>query len=183
MRQRTADEADVSVLTETEEEIFVRTALSLNTKTGKFQYPAGIYGVLLLRTGMRCGEMLALRWGDVDFGHGLLTIDKSRSMAKNRAEAEGDNKYVMVEGTAKNEKARIIVLTEDALKLLKILKSRDAFPDDDELIVRTKTGRGNTATNLEHRMATIFRNAGLTELKGDCIFSGAPLRRRCMIRE
>lgn len=166
MRQRTADEADVSVLTETEEEIFVRTALSFNTKTGKYQYPAGIYGVLLLHTGMRCGEMLALRWGDVDFEHGLLTIDKSRSMAKNRAEEEGDTKYVMVEGTTKNEKARIIVLTEDALKLLKILRSRDAYSDDNELIVRTKSGRGNTATNLEHRMATIFRNAGLTELKG-----------------
>ncbi len=31
---------------------------------------------------MRCGEMLALRWKDVDWKEGYLTIEKSRSMAK-----------------------------------------------------------------------------------------------------
>lgn len=36
----------------------------------------------------------------------------------------------------------------------------------DEVIVKTRTGKPNTATNLEHRMATIFKNAGLTDLKG-----------------
>lgn len=35
-----------------------------------------------------------------------------------------------------------------------------------ELIVMTVTGKQNTATNLEHRMATIFKNAGLEELSG-----------------
>lgn len=69
---------------------------------------------------MRCGEMLALRWGDVDLEQGILTIEKSRSIAKNRVGGEESNKYVLVEG--------------------------------------------NTATNLKHRMATIFRNAGLIDL-------------------
>ena len=34
------------------------------------------------------------------------------------------------------------------------------------MIVKTKTGKPNTTTNIEHCVATIFRNAGLTELKG-----------------
>lgn len=42
----------------------------------------------------------------------------------------------------------------------------DDCSGENGLIVKTKTGRGNTATNLEHRIATIFRNAGLNELKG-----------------
>jgi len=166
MRQRTANEADVSVLSVEEEKVFVEEALSVNPKTEEFRYPSGLYGLLLLYTGMRCGEMLALRWSDVDFENGLLTIEKSRSVAKNRTETDGDKKYHIVEGTTKNEKARKISLTQDALHVLKLLRSREQCFDKDLLIVRTRTGHDNTATNLEHRMATIFRNAGLTELKG-----------------
>ncbi len=32
------------------------------------------------------------------------------------------------------------------------------------MIVKTRTGNPNTATNLEHRMVTIFTNAGLKDL-------------------
>lgn len=57
-----------------------------------------------LYTGMRCGEMLALRWRDMDLEQGILTIDKSRSVAKNRAGGEGSNKYVLVEGVPKTKR-------------------------------------------------------------------------------
>lgn len=32
------------------------------------------------------------------------------------------------------------------------------------MIDQTRTGKGNTATNLEHRISTIFCNAGLSDL-------------------
>ena len=72
----------------------------------------------------------------------------------------------LINWRTKNEKSRKISLTKDALGVLKILRGMDECSEETELIVRTKTGRGNTATNLEHRMATIFHNAGLDELKG-----------------
>lgn len=53
---------------------------------------------------MRCGEMIALRWRDVDFENGLLKIEKSQSMEKNRNGGEQDKKYIAIEGTTKNEK-------------------------------------------------------------------------------
>ncbi|MCM1190066.1 MAG: site-specific integrase [bacterium] len=165
MKQKTANEADVSVLSESEEKAFVGEALSRNPK-GEYKYPAGLYGMLLLYTGMRCGEMLALRWSDVDFEHGLLTIEKSRSVAKNRTGADSDKRYVIVEGSTKNEKARKISLTKEAMDVLKLLRTMDDSAGEADLVVKTRTGRGNTATNLEHRMATIFHNAGLKELKG-----------------
>lgn len=46
------------------------------------------------------------------------------------------------------------------------MRTADECAQEDDLIVRTRTGHGNTATNPEHRMATIFHNAGLHELKG-----------------
>ena len=46
------------------------------------------------------------------------------SLAKNRNKDENDNKYIAVEGTTKNEKAREIRLTDEALNVLKIIKSQ-----------------------------------------------------------
>lgn len=164
MRQKTAEDADVIVLSAEEAEAFEKEALKRNPQTGEYVYSAGLYGALLLYTGMRCGEMLALRWEDVDLKRGYLTIDKSRSMARNRG--EGDTRYVTVEGTTKNSKARKIKLMPEAEKILCALKANCKHTDDKDLIVTTKTGRPNTATNLEHRMAVIFKNAGLTEMTG-----------------
>lgn len=38
--------------------------------------------------------------------------------------------------------------------------------DADELIVQTRTGKLNTASNLEHRMKIIMKNAGLENIRG-----------------
>lgn len=167
MKRRTANEADVDVLSPEEQQRFEKEALAINEKSGELKYSSGPYGMLLLYTGMRCGEMLALRWEDVDFQSCLLTIEKSRSMAKNRNKKdESENNYILVEGTTKNEKARKIQLSEEAMDILRMLKLRAKDSDEKDIIVITRTGKPNTATNLEHRMAVIFKNAGLVELKG-----------------
>lgn len=167
MKQRSSNEADVNVLSQKEQELFEKEAGMINETTGKPKYAAGLYGLLLLYTGMRCGEMLALRWEDVDFKGGFLNIEKSRSMAKNRERGKEESKrYAIVEGTTKNEKARKIKLTDEALEILRQIRDHYGADDGSALIAKTRTGKPNTATNLEHRMATIFRNAGLYGLKG-----------------
>ena len=123
--------------------------------------------LLLLYTGMRCGEMIALRWRDVDWENGLLTIEKSASMTKNRDKTDdGDNNFVMHEDTTKNQKARIIQLTTEARQVLRSLYSRTGPPGADDLITPTLSGKMNTASNLEHRQKVIFKNAGLGDLEG-----------------
>ena len=162
--QKSANDADVDVLSEEEEACFEKEARKINERTGGPQYESGLFGLLLLHTGMRCGEMLALRWSDVDWEKGILTIEKSRSVARNRNPDAG-KKYIIVEGSTKNSKARKIKLKQEAVDILTQLRERtDDGPE--ELIVKTRTGKANTATNLEHRMATIFKNAGLPDLSG-----------------
>lgn len=84
-------------------------------------------------------------------------------MAKNRKGGEEDKRYIAVEGTTKNEKAREIRLKSEVLEILQIIKDSSRHTEADDLVVITKSGKANTATNLEHRMATIFKNAGLTD--------------------
>ena len=166
MSEKKAGAADVVVLSDDEVKCFVQEALKVNKK-GKRVYPAGDYMLLLLYTGMRCGEMIALRWRDVDWENGLLTIEKSASMTKNRDKTDdGDNNFVMHEDTTKNQKARIIQLTTEARQVLRSLYSRTGPPGADDLITPTLSGKMNTASNLEHRQKVIFKNAGLGDLEG-----------------
>lgn len=125
----------------------------------------GKHCLLLLYTGMRIGEMLALRWKDWD-GNSLV-IEKSISMTKNRGiNEEKENNYIPVEGETKNQKARIIELTDEAKWILQEIKEKRKTAAPEEFIVVTKTGKPNTASNMEHRMKIILKNAGLKEIKG-----------------
>lgn len=164
LNQKRADDADVDALEDDEVKLLVQEALKVNRK-GEQIYPAGKYCLLLLYTGMRVGEMIALRWKDWD-GKSLV-IDKSISMAKNRDKKDQEeNNYISIEGETKNQKARIIELTDDAKMILKEIKESRASAEPDEFIAVTKTGNINTASNLEHRLRAILKNAGLSDIKG-----------------
>lgn len=164
MKQKTANEADVKVLSAEEEKRFVAEALTVNPD-GTWKYQGRLYGLLLLYTGMRCGEMISLRWRDISWDKGLLTIEKSASIVKNRKHGE-EQKYVRVEGSTKNQKARIISLSPEALNVLRLIWSRANDTSPEAYVTPTKSGKANTATNLEHRVATIFRKIDLAELGG-----------------
>ena len=161
---KTVEEPDVVVLSEEEEKRFVKEALAVN-ETGGYMYPAGLYGLLLLYTGIRVGEALALRFRDYNSDLGILKIYKSASMVRNHAET-ADKRQIMVEGTTKNQQARNIMLNSDARNILELIRrnAKDCSPD--ALVMTTKTGRQNTATNLQHRMKVIFHNAGLDSYSG-----------------
>ena len=159
-----ADEADVVALSDEEIKLFEREATELHAN-GHEKYPAGMYCLLLLHTGMRVGEMIALRWRD--WKGDYLVIEKSVSTAKNRnKKSEDENNYISLEGNTKNQKARNIQLNREAKYILWKLKHSRESCEQDDLIVPTKTGKMNTASNLEHRMKVIMKNAGLEDVKG-----------------
>lgn len=159
-----ANEADVAVLSDSEMEKFIKEATA-ELPNGGAKYIAGNYLLLLLYTGIRVGEMLALRWKDWD--EELLTIERSVSMAKNREKKDDrENNYIAVEGTTKNQKARIIRLRSEAKETLQKIKNNRKNLQEDDFIVITRTGKLNTASNLEHRMKIIMKNAGLTNIHG-----------------
>lgn len=159
-----ANEADVAVLSDEEMALFVNEAMALHGN-GNEKYSAGNYCLLLLYTGLRVGEMLALRWKDWE-GE-VLVIEKSISMVKNRnKKSVDDNNYIPLEGSTKNQKARIIQLTNEAKWILKRIRDNRKVFEQEDLIVVTRTGKLNTASNLEHRLKVIFNNAGLKDVKG-----------------
>jgi integrase len=73
---------------------------------------------LLVSTGMRRGEALGLRWGDVDFDGSRLSVRRSVSVLKR----EGAGKVIVV-GTPKSGKARTIDLDPHTVAVLRAHKA------------------------------------------------------------
>lgn len=69
--------------------------------------------LLGLKTGLRFGELIALKWEDVNFKGSLLTVQRSISRGK--------------VGSTKSNKIRYIPLVEDVLQILKDKKQQDEY--------------------------------------------------------
>ncbi len=97
-----AAEVEQKVLTNSEVSIFLREA---KINDHRF-YPMW---ALALMTGMRSGELFALRWSDIDFDNGTICVSRQWS---------SKNGY----GPTKSQRSRIVPITESLSKFLKELK-------------------------------------------------------------
>jgi integrase len=97
---------------------------------------------LAIRTGLRQGELLALRWEDVDLVRGMLTV--ARSVVRG------------VVGSPKNGKTRPIPLSPETVQLLK--RHRHLRGD---LVFSAADGRMLVKTECKHPLWRACRRAGL----------------------
>lgn len=82
--------------------------------------------LLILNTGMRIGEALALEWGDIDFKNKTLKVNKTLTKAKERDEkgsVVGKNKKTFSDITKTESGNRIIPLNDMAISLLQQIQS------------------------------------------------------------
>lgn len=163
LETKNESEADVIILSDEEVSKFLETACIKNANNGKYKYPGGLLGRLLLHTGMRAGEMICLTWDDYDRENGLLTINKNATTIKNRNKEDGDNSYTRNVGSTKNQKARVLQLTEEAKEVLELIWEGSKHRKGDDLICITRNGKPYTATMVEHCVGTVYKAAGLSE--------------------
>ena len=79
-----------------------------------------LFGVVLcLYTGLRIGELLAITWGDIDFGKGLLFVSKTCHDGN-----DGNNHIRFIDTPKTVNSRRVIPLPKQILPLLKNLKKR-----------------------------------------------------------
>lgn len=90
------------------------------------------YGILIsLYTGLRLGELLALKWQNVDFKKKILKISLTTSKCLE------NHKQISLETTPKtNSSIREIPLTADLIKILKELKTKPC-----EYVISNKNGQ------------------------------------------
>jgi len=104
---------------------------------------------LMVATGLRIGEVLALRWSDVDLDAGRLAIS-------------GTVKTESGKGTYRKTLAntRTVVLAEFAVGLLE--RRRHLVPDNaNDAVLPTRNGTWHQVNNVERRWRQIRSEAGL----------------------
>ncbi|MBA2451473.1 MAG: site-specific integrase [Chloroflexi bacterium] len=102
-------------------------------------------------TGLRQGELLALRWRDVDF--------EGRVVRVNRTYKSGNGV-----GTPKSGKGRSVPMADEVARSLARLGERENYTEDDDLVFRGPTDHVN-AQRLGSRYKAALKRAGLRELR------------------
>ena len=113
------------ILTQEETDAMYRFNEELKTSTNQFfkHMPAIL---LMLNTGWRVGELLALEWKDIDFKKRQAVICKTLSKSKSRDEdgnAVGRHKETKAEKTKTKSGERITPLNDQAIDLLYQIKN------------------------------------------------------------
>lgn len=117
--------------------------------------------LFLLYTGLRNGELRALRYADVDFEEGTISIAQTRSVGKKRGK---DNQVTgglfYDDGSPKTRSSvRVLPLSDQALTCLIRLKVQE--PDGYNGYIANAGGKPLTHAVLFRRYQTVLRHAGI----------------------
>jgi integrase len=103
-------------------------------------------------TGLRLGELLALRWADVDFSLSRVHVRRSLSQAG-------------VEKTPKSGKVRSSVMVDEVVAALDVLSRRERFTRPGDLVFCTPLGGHLSDGMLRRRFYAALDAAGLPRVR------------------
>lgn len=139
------EEKPVKVFDRKEQERIVDTVLQ-----GK---PNHFGIVLCLYTGLRLGELLALKWEDIDFDACTISVDKTSCFIK-----DDDGQYKCHITKPKTQSSiRIIPLPKAVMQELKHIKRKSKS----ELVISTRSGGHVSNRSYQTTYARILKNAGV----------------------
>jgi integrase len=102
-------------------------------------------------TGLRLGELLALRWRDVDFTNSAIHV--RQSFTNGRVD------------TPKSGQERTVPMAEEVAEALAALSQRDEFRADDDLVFCGVKGGHLSGHKLRDRYKAAIKKAGLRDLR------------------
>ena len=121
-KQIKREKSDIEFFKDEEVEEIVTSAI-YQYKTGRYMYKHGYAIIILLNTGMRVGELLALKWHNVDFEERQIYIEETRGQIIDRTESE--HRYTVIDRSTKTQSScryvPINAKTEEALLYFKRL--------------------------------------------------------------
>lgn len=127
--------------------------------------------LLGITTGLRPGEQFGLKWGDIDFEGGKLTVHQS--LKRNPIKEDGERKRVYFGSTKTKRSRRTIeipnVLIEALQKHRAYQETQRAFAGDTwqehGLVFTSATGTPLDTSNVLHAFQRLCKDAGLPKLR------------------
>ena len=138
----------LEILTEDEIHRFIDAATS-TFSNGKPIYPNGIMFIFMLNTGVRVGEVSALKWDDYNDNDKTIRVHTTIIQAKNAA----GRKIIVDQKNVKTiSSERVIKLSDKAIKALPAVKSG-------KYIFSTKEGKPLRERNIQNTLDSICAKA------------------------
>ena len=132
---------------------------------GKIGYRYGFLYMFLIWAFLRIGEALVLKWGDVNFETGKISINKSLSVVRNRdkdGRACGGSAKIIVLPKSRSGN-RTFKLPDNALECLR--KHRDlysgSFTDQNDYVFCTENGKMIGQSHLNEILKKALSRAGI----------------------
>lgn len=157
----------INVLTAEQQNAFVQQA--------KETYMGELF-IFDLCTGMRLGELLGLKWNDIDFEKKQLKV--ARTLRKVKDPDKPTEMWHLEFGTTKTEASeRTIPLNETAIKILLDVQKQQELNkekasiayEDDDLVFCTKLGRPLGPNNMLRTFNSICDKIGVVGLHPHCL--------------
>ena len=109
---------EIEYFNKDERKRFIDTATSY-CLTGRQRYTIGWFMVLMLQTGLRIGEALAIRHCDINLDKRIIYIDSTIVSIKNRNAKEGDLKWLLIDQPLpKGNRSRYVHLNDMAIRAI-----------------------------------------------------------------
>lgn len=130
-------------------------------ENGAPKYRLGQAIIVLLYTGIRVSELLALRWSDVDFDNHFLSVTKNLVQIKNDGELT-DNRYKLIiqDSTKTKSSNRIVPLNTKAESALRSLLT---ITGTDDYVITTVNHALCAPYNMSKLFHEIQTNAGIPQ--------------------
>lgn len=125
---------EIRWLSEEEIDIFKKQA-TLKYKTGRERYIYGLPISLIIYTGLRCGELAALKWSDIDFENKKIYVKKNIVTVYDYKTPNKKIRKVDLQASTKTSEGRIIPLIKNAETILNNIKTRYKTINRDDFII------------------------------------------------
>lgn len=127
---------------------------------GATVYRLGHAIIILMYTGLRIGELLALKWEDIDLDKKTIVVNKNAVVAKISDNTGTHYKLTNQKSTKTKSGNRILPMTEVARKsLAEIFK----INGDKEFVISSKNGKQISPRNINRMFHSILKQTGITE--------------------
>lgn len=151
-----------NTMSDSELKQFRETALSKYKSSGELKSRDWIVLLLMINTGMRVGEMLALEWDDIDMESNLIYINKTLQSNIKEYKSESEVSYYnrIRKSTKTKSGIRCIPLNAQCVEYINVLKQYDKEHEIiSNYVACSQKGTVTTARNLQRSLDRLVKCA------------------------
>lgn len=154
------DIKEIEYFNKEERKKFMETATSY-CLTGRQRYTIGLFLVLMLQTGLRIGEALAIKHSDINLDKRIIYIDSTIVSIKNRNAKPEDLKWLLIDQPLpKGNRNRYVHLNDMAIRALWELNQQFSY-DPNGYIIHNEDGQFYTFGQVDATFKKVLNRAGL----------------------